>query len=223
MSQPDEAGDGGLGKSRIEAFSDGVFAIAITLLVLDIKVPTPNDTPLPRLLPRLLSLWPELFSYALSFVIIGVYWVAHHLMLHALKRADRTLLWINNLFLMCVALIPFSAGVLGQYRHAQVSVVLYGLNLIAAGLSLELLWLYATRTRGLSDSPIDPRLVRAGSVRTLGAVCLNFAAIGLSFLSADVSLAVYWLAPLLYVLMQSRDDRRVRNVKAAPAARTPPG
>lgn len=214
--------EGGLGKSRIEAFSDGVFAIAITLLVLDIKVPTPTDTPLPRLLPRLLSLWPELFSYALSFVIIGVYWVAHHLMLHALKRADRTLLWINNLFLMCVALIPFSAGVLGQYRHAQVAVVLYGLNLIVVGLSLQFLWSYATRTPRLSDAPIPPRLVRAGSVRTLGAIGLNVIAISLSFLSPGLSLAVYWLVPLLYVLMQSRDDRRGRDVKAAPAARTPP-
>ena len=223
MSQDDEAAGSGLGKSRIEAFSDGVFAIAITLLVLDIKVPTPADTPVARLLPRLLSLWPELFSYALSFVIIGVYWVAHHLMLHALKGGDRTLLWINNLFLMCVALIPFSAGVLGQYRHAQVSVVLYGLNLVAAGLSLQFLWSYTTRTRRLTDTPIPPSLVRSGSVRTLGAVGLNLAAMGLSFLSPDVSLAVYWLVPLLYVLMQSRDDRRVRNARAAPAARTPPG
>ncbi len=212
----------GLGKGRIEAFSDGVFAIAVTLLVLDIRVPTPADTPTHQLLTRLLHLWPELFSYALSFVIIGVYWVAHHLMLHALKRADRTLLWINNLFLMWVALIPFSAGVLGQYRHAQVAVVLYGLNLVAASLSLQTLWAYATRTRSLSDAPIDPKLARAGTVRTLGAVAIYLAAIALSFLSPDVSLAFYWLAPACYVLMQSRDDRRGRAAPRSPEARTLP-
>ena len=207
MSQDDEE-TGGLGKERISAFSDGVFAIAVTLLVLDIKVPDPATTTSAQLPGRLLHLWPELFSYALSFVIIGVYWVAHHLMLHSLKRADRTLLWINNLFLMCVAFIPFTAGLLGQFRHDRAAVAVYGGSLVLTSLSLQVLWTYATRNGRLTDEPLDPSLVRVGTARTLGAAAIYLAAIFLSWISPTISLVLYWLAPVSYVVLQSRDDRR---------------
>ena len=215
MSQDDEE-TGGLGKERISAFSDGVFAIAVTLLVLDIRVPDPATTTAGQLPGRLLHLWPELFSYALSFVIIGVYWVAHHLMLHPLKRADRTLLWINNLFLMCVAFIPFTAGLLGQFRHDRTAVAVYGLSLVLTSLSLQLLWTYATRSGRLTDAPLDPRFVRAGTTRTLGAAAIYLAAVLLSWVSPTISLVLYWLAPVSYVVMQSRDDRRKKVDSASP-------
>ncbi len=211
----DDTDTSGLGKERISAFSDGVFAIAVTLLVLDIKVPDPAQTTAAQLPGRLLHLWPELFSYALSFVIIGVYWVAHHLMLHPLKRADRTLLWINNLFLMCVAFIPFSAGLLGQFRHDRTAVAVYGGNLVLTGLALQSLWTYATRRGRLTDAPINPWLVRAGNTRTLGAIGINLAAIALSWVSPVISLALFWLVPISYVLLQSRDDRRQRKAVTA--------
>lgn len=222
-SSPDDGDTNGLGKERISAFSDGVFAIAVTLLVLDIKVPDPARTTAAQLPGRLLHLWPELFSYALSFVIIGVYWVAHHLMLHPLKRADRTLLWINNLFLMCVAFIPFTAGLLGQFRHDRTAVAVYGGSLVLTCLSLQLLWTYATRSGRLTDAPIDPWLVRAGNIRTMGAIGIYLAAIFLSWISPIISLALYWLVPISYVFLQSRDDRRrLGTATAAPGARTLP-
>ncbi len=171
-----------------------------------------------------MHLWPEVFSYALSFVIIGVYWVAHHLMLHPLRRADRTLLWINNLFLMCVVLIPFSAGLLGQFRHEQVATAVYGCNLILASLSLQLLWTYATRNHRLVDKAINPQMVRSGNIRTMGAVGIYALASGLSSVRTEFSLALYWLAPISYVVLQSRDDRRQRTVtlpSAPPDAQTP--
>jgi uncharacterized membrane protein len=217
MSQ-NGGGTNGLGKERITAFSDGVFAIAVTLLVLDIKVPDPAKTTAAQLPGRLLHLWPELFSYALSFVIIGVFWVAHHLMLHPLKRADRTLLWINNLFLMCVAFIPFTAGLLGQYRHDRTAVAMYGASLVLTCLSLQLLWTDATRSGRLTDSPIDPWLVRTGHVRILGAISIYLAAIFLSWISPIISLALYWLVPILYAVLQSRDDRRQQTPEANPSS-----
>ncbi len=101
----------GLTTGRITAFSDGVFSIAITLLVLNLCVPTvPGE-----LLDQLGKQWPSLLSYILSFVIVGIYWVAHHNMFHYIKRSDRPFLWINILLLMCVAFIPFPAGLLGQF------------------------------------------------------------------------------------------------------------
>ena len=211
-----------MGKGRIEAFSDGVFAIAITLLVLEIKVPDPLTTTPAQLPGRLLHLWPELFSYALSFVSIGVYWVAHHLMLHPLRRVNRTLLWLNNLVLMAVALIPFSADLLGQFRHEPVAVAVYDGNLALTSSSLEMFWWYITRSHRLTDHPIDPWLARTGHRRTLAAMAIYFSAIGFSWVNISVSLTLCWLVPLSYVFFQSRDDRRYRTAPTpAPDAQTP--
>ncbi len=142
---PSSAGTGGLSKGRIEAFSDGVFAIVITLLVFNIKVPElPRGAPAAELRHALLELWPKFLSYVISVVVVGIYWVAHHAAFHCVKHSDRIFLWINILFLAFVAVIPFSAALLGQYHRYQIAIVFYGANMIAAGLSLYLLWWYAT-------------------------------------------------------------------------------
>ena len=102
-----------LGRNRIEALTDGVFAVAMTLLVLDIKVPELEQPLATAELPlKLLSLWPKFLSYTISFVILGAYWVGHHVQLSFIRRADRPLLWINVFFLLWVALVPFSTALL---------------------------------------------------------------------------------------------------------------
>src|SRR5215470_5668536 len=96
----------GLTKSRIEALSDGIFAVAMTLLVLDIKPPAVMQaTALPR---ELLALWPRCLSYVVSFLMLGIYWVGQHNQFHLIRWADRTLLWINVVFLMAISFVPFS-------------------------------------------------------------------------------------------------------------------
>jgi uncharacterized membrane protein len=134
-----------LSRNRVEALTDGVFAVAMTLLVLDIKVPelqAPSD--ISQLAVRLLALWPKFLSYTISFVILGVYLVGHHVQLSFIRKVDRPLLWINLLFLLWVALVPFSTALLSEYPMAQIAITLYGLNLIAIGLTLALHWWYAT-------------------------------------------------------------------------------
>src|SRR5215471_1982543 len=107
-----------LGRNRIEALTDGVFAVAMTLLVLDIRVPELHQPLATAELPlKLLSLWPKFLSYTISFVILGVYWVGHHVQLSFIRRADRPLLWINILFLLWVALVPFPIGLLVNTRQ----------------------------------------------------------------------------------------------------------
>ena len=130
----------GLTTHRIEAFSDGVFAIVMTLLVFELKVPEMVSGAADiALLDALVKLWPKLLSFVLSFVIVGIYWVAHHHIFHYISRTDRTLLWLNNLFLMFVAFIPFPTALMGTYIGVPIAVVPYGLTLIATGLSLQLL------------------------------------------------------------------------------------
>ncbi len=195
----------GLTTGRISAFSDGVFSIAITLLVLNLQVPK-GITSLDDLLHRLQDLWPNLMSYILSFVIIGIYWIAHHNMFHYIKRSNRAFLWINILLLMCVAFIPFSAGLLGQFSFinqpslAQVAEITYASNLILTNLMLSLLWWYATSNYRLVDQDLDPHFVRTVNRRNMTAPVVYLVSIGLSFLSPLASLIVFFLFPLYYII-----------------------
>jgi uncharacterized membrane protein len=194
----------GLSTARLQAFSDGVFAVAITLLVLNLQVP--QITSVSELVPRLGELWPKLLSYTLSFVLVGIYWVAHHNTFHYIQRSDRNLLWLNILLLMCIVFLPFPTALLGQYPEQRVSIIIYAGTLVITGLVLQLLWWYATSGRRLVDSNIDPRLVQWATRRNLTAPLLYLLAIGISVFSVPSSLVLFILVPLYYIL-PGRIDR----------------
>jgi uncharacterized membrane protein len=205
-----------LSRNRVEALTDGVFAVAMTLLVLDIKVPelqSPFD--ISQLPGRLLALWPKFLSYTISFVILGVYWVGHHIQLSYIRRVDRPLLWINLLFLLWVVLVPFSTALLSAYPMAQIAITVYGFNLIAIGVTLAVHWWYATVETRHVDADIHPGVVRGGLLRTLIAPSVYVVAIAVSFVRPEVSLFLYSLVPILYILPGRVDvhwgSRRQRN------------
>ena len=191
----------GLATNRLEALVDGVFAVVMTLLVLDIKVPHPANPA--DLLQDLSKLRSTLLSYALSFVIAGIYWVGHHNQFAYIRRTNRPLLWINILFLMCVAFIPFSAALLAAYPGQRIAVIIYGANLIVVGLVLYLHWWYATTNHRLVDADLDPHVVRLATTRILMAPVIYVVAIGLSFVPSvgtALSIGIYVLVPMLYIL-----------------------
>ena len=196
---------------RLEAFSDGVLSIVITLLVLQLSVPMilPNapDTELTR---RLIEMTPKLFSYVISFAVVGIYWVGHHNLFHFIIRADRTLLWLNNLFLLCVGFIPFPAALLGAYGTRRVAIIVYGMSLVFTGVTLVLIWLYATRNRRLVDHELGPQVVKNGLKRILLGPALYAVSVALCFISVWISLALYVFVPLLYIL-PGRIDRHWRK------------
>ena len=109
--------------ARLEAFSDGVFAIAITLLIFGIKVPEVANQDASELKRQLWALWPAYLSFAASFAIISVFWIGHHQMFQLISRSNRTLLWLNNAFLMCVAFIPFPTSLLGRYSDLRIALI----------------------------------------------------------------------------------------------------
>ena len=192
---------------RVEAFSDGVFAIAITLLVLGLAVPPAGREhgDLGRLLARA---WPSYVAYFVSFLIIGIIWVNHHAMFHLIARADRPLLFINLALLAIVAIIPFPTGLLAAYiRHgpvdAHLAAAIYSATMLAMSIAFSALWLWATRPgSGLLHERLDPTVARA-AVRRFGAGNLVYAAlIGVAFLSAPVTLAFHFLVALYYVFDQ---------------------
>jgi uncharacterized membrane protein len=145
---------------RLVAFSDGVFAIAITLLVLNIQVPDVSDE---NLGDAVSDLVPELFTYALSFVVVGLYWISHHQMFRALQRVDRSLLWLNLALLGFVALLPFPTELLGTYGDTSLATVIYAAAIIAVGSTAAVLWWYINRA-GLT-ARISADLVRMGLLR----------------------------------------------------------
>jgi uncharacterized membrane protein len=186
---------------RIEALADGVFAIVMTLLILEIEVPDlPRETGSADLTGALLVLWPKFLSYVISFVTLGVYWVAHHLHFHTIKRADRVLLWINILFLMAIGLVPFSTALLGEYYRVPAAVAAYGANMMAVGLILHSHWWYATRNRRLVNPDIEERFVRSVSHVILLGPAVYLVAMALGWISTTLALVLYLLVNLIYIL-----------------------
>ena len=168
-----------MGKGRLEAFSDGVIAIIITIMVLELKVP--HGTGLAALGPLL----PTFGSYFLSFVFVGIYWNAHHHLLQATRSIDGRVLWANLHLLFWLSLIPFVSGWMGENHFETLPVALYGGVLFMCGSAFYLL----TRTRVAHHGPASPLAAAVGTDRK-GAVSLLFyaAAMPLAFVSAAAAL-----------------------------------
>ena len=181
---------------RIVNLSDGVFAIAITLLILDIRVPDiPGSLVASELPGELLSLWPKYLGYFLSFVGIRSFWLIPHSIFRLISAYDRTLLYLNFLFLMLVAFVPFPTSLLGEYGNHQLPVAIYAATLAVGRLLLTALHWYSTRDGRLLDEPQDPATVRFFLIRGLTIPAIFLLSIGVSFFS--VSAAIWtWLIML---------------------------
>lgn len=196
----------GVSKARIEALTDGIFAIVMTILVLEIAVPPLSHSEAATELPkRLLDLWPVILSYVTSFIILGFFWIGHDSQFHYIMRVNRALLWISIFYLMFIALIPFSTSLLGKYNDQQISVLIYGVNLIIALCWSYLHWWYATKGHRLVDSNLDPVLITVISRRYLVGIILFLIAIAVSFININVSLLLYLLTPLYYLIPVRKD------------------
>jgi uncharacterized membrane protein len=197
---------GAADNARLNAISDGVFAIVITLMVFEIKIPeVPPGQASTELTQGLIKLLPDFSIMLLSFVILGIYWVGHNnVFLHVLHH-DRLLLWLNILFLLTVALIPFPAALLVRYGDEQISVILYALNLAIGGVLLDLIWIYATYNRHLMCDSIQPDLIRSFHVRILTGPVIYLLAIGVSFFSLLVAKILFGLAIIYYLIPTVQD------------------
>lgn len=198
----------GLLTSRIEAFSDAVFAIAITLLILEIAVPELSHAELSQgmLLERLVELLPKFVSFIISFSIISIFWVGHAIMFHFIARADRKLMWLNSLVLMSVAFIPFPAALIGRYAPDTTAVVLYGATLAVAGIFFALTWHHASYGRRLLDEKTPERVVRLGRGVIVVAPIVYAIAVCLAFVAPSASIVIYVILPFAYILPSPIDD-----------------
>ncbi len=191
---------------RIVNLSDGVFAIAITPLVLDIRVPeTPESLVATELPGELFALWPKYLGYLLSFVGISMFWIIHHSIFRGIRSYDRGLIWLNFLFLMFVAFMPSPTSLLGEYGNRQLPVAIYAGTLAIGRLLLTAMYWYATNRDHLVDE--NPTTTRFLLIRGLTIPAIFLLSIGVSFLSVD---AAIWSWVLLIVVDATVFRRRLR-------------
>ncbi|MBA3390368.1 MAG: DUF1211 domain-containing protein [Rubrobacter sp.] len=211
---------------RIEAFSDGVFAIAITLLVIEIGVPHMNDAPLgATLFGELADQWPSYLAYVISFLQIGVIWANHHNRFRYIVRSDHGLLFLNILFLMCVAFIPFPTALLAEYlgettTESATAGIVYAGSLMVTAFFFTLLWLYVAGSRRLLDQSLDLTIIRAMTRRYVLGMLFYVLAFAISFVSLAASLVLLVVLALLFILPEAsertpkrpsrRSQRRIR-------------
>ena len=191
-----------MSKGRLEAFSDGVIAILITIMVLELHVPEGADG------AALRDLAPTFWSYVLSFVFLGIYWNNHHHLLQVARHVNGPVLWANLHLLFWLSLVPFATGWMGQNDFAELPVALYGAILWMSGLAYYILTRILVSLHG-EDSPIDTALRnKFKEVISLVAYAL---AIVLAFVDTAFSLALYVLVAFLWLI----PDRRIERIFGA--------
>jgi uncharacterized membrane protein len=193
-----------LESGRLEAFSDGVFAVAITLLVFNLAVPGPAHGPLRE---QLASHWPAFAAYVVSFLTIGIIWVNHHALCRGFSEVDRVLLFLNLLLLFFIVSIPFAtATIAGYLRHggadAGLAAAIYQLVFLGLSLSFGAMFWWAIRREHLT-TPLPGARARSALIRFAGGNVAYAAAIGIAFLSAPASLLISALVAVYYMFEQT--------------------
>jgi uncharacterized membrane protein len=184
--------------ARVLALSDGVFAIIITLLVLEVHVP--ELTQGRSLNQALAEIRPSFQAFVISFILAGMYWVGHRDLFALIRRTDRGLVWLNILYLLPLCLLPFGAGLLGRYDQEPVALRIYGLLLVAIAVMRVVIWLYATNRPHLLWRRLDDRQRRAGLVVGVVPALAYLLALLVARTAPGVSLLIYGAMPLLYFL-----------------------
>ena len=197
--------------SRFEAFSDAVFAIAITLLIIEVKAPDLSNATPSQAVDKLLHVWPHLLGYVTSFLVIGVIWLNHHAMFHFLKRVDRTVLILNLFLLMCVAFVPFPTALIGSYSHLQPVVIFYGFSLTGLGVAYNALWFYVVRQYVSGEGLMHQKEIQTASRWTLGYPVSYAIATALALFSTRLSIVLYTLIPLFYLFPSIIDQKAARK------------
>lgn len=178
--------DKAIDNDRLNTLIDGIFAIVLTLLVLDIKVPKSASEGV--LFDQIIALWPQFVSYVLSFIILGLFWLGHQLEAHYIRKSDDIHLWLSLLFMMFIALVPFSSSLLGSHTNSPVAVIVYSINIFAASLLRYIHWRYVSGKNRLIDERLNKRLVSDVSRAFISTPLLCLLAIALSLVSVKLSL-----------------------------------
>ncbi len=192
-------------KNRLETFSDGVFAIVITLLVLELKVPTMahmEDTK--QVVAELMLVLPKVFSWIVSFFFVALVWMHHHQIMHMSTMSNYKVVWINIFLLLFISFLPFPTALMGHYPGQPLIVTIWGLTMFLVTFSLALLYAYCSRY--FLRPEYDPAVVRKHVIMSfLASPVLYLLAASLSWWSLKVAYTLYVLVPLLFIMPLDRE------------------
>ena len=199
---------------RIETLTDGIFAIAMTLLVLSIESTTLPAPVTPAVFSAYVtSILPQIFIYVIGFILLAVFWMNHHIFF-VIERTNTTLLWINILWLMSIALVPFSTAIVGRYGQFQLAQLIFDVNMLIIGLLWYANWYYASK-KGFVNEKVLPYAVKIKRLN-LSLPILAIIAIMVSFISPIGSFYVFVLVPVIFTLYTV--SRRVKERRSPIAA-----
>ena len=180
------------GLERLVFFSDAVFAIAITLLALEIRLPVDaSGLSNQQLLTSLAAIWPKYLSFAVSFLVIGNFWIAHHRRYRLITRYDNRLLLLNLLVLMSIAFIPFPTSLISENGN-RTATIFYALSIAATGLMSAVLWWYASRENRLLEKDFDAKFARRNLISILTVPAVFLLSVGLAFVDPDLA-KISWI------------------------------
>jgi len=210
-------------RARVEALSDAVFAIAMTLMVLELKVPElPRSAGTAEVRHALFELAPRFAVYFLTFAWSGLFWVWHHRAFHELKRIDAALFGINLVFLSFVSLLPFSLGIIAAFSFRNpVAIACYLVNLLALGLTLNVFWTYAQR-RGLRAPTADPARLRRYTIMLAGQPIAAVVALATLAFYPAMAVNMFAIVLALFAVVARKQAKAVRVRADAPAISATP-
>jgi len=188
------------GTSRLEAFSDGVFAIVITLLIFEIKVPEFKELSNAGAMRAIVEILPNLSGFLVSFVTVAIFWVNHHHFFHAIIKSDAGLLWYNNHLLFWITIIPFATAFLGNYPTIPLVIALYGFVLFMAALAFMIMNWHVSFKTNLLPETISTEIRWKEFRRALLGVIIYGLAVPAVFIHPYISYAIFILVPLYYFL-----------------------
>jgi uncharacterized membrane protein len=188
-------------KNRLEALVDAIFAVAMTLLVLDVKIPQGLQLNTEAALQA--TLWSQFSNfriYLISFVMLGMFWVAHHLQFHIVRSVDRVVLWINLLFMLGVTMVPFSTSLLGEYGDLTTPCVIYGVNQLWLAVLYWFQVVYLERNPGLASAALTSAVAARMRRRVVWFMGVPLLSMGVAFINTWVSVHLYVLLIVIAVL-----------------------
>jgi len=191
-----------IGTQRLETLTDGVFAIVMTLLALELSLPIISQRSLDiQLIPRLIELWPKFYSYILSFLLTGMLWNGNRVEYRYIKRSDGMLVMLTIIYLMFLTLLPFTTSVVGAYPLDKLPLLIFGINFAAILCSRIVIWRYAVGEHRLIDPDLSPQLIHTNTLIPLVAIMVAFINSLIAFVSPLAAMIIYYVLVLFYLLV----------------------
>jgi uncharacterized membrane protein len=190
---------------RLEALGDGIFSVAMTFLVIELKLPAVRGNSLKDLLHALFETRQELFCYFISFIVLGIMWFGHRMVFEYISKTNRYFIFLGVLFYMVVCLVPFSTRFLAANSLQWYAILMYGLNLSMCNLTLYAQWLYGINRPSLHARTLPKEVRREARILFLISPVMYAIAIAVSFFLPFVSLGIYFFTPILYLIPNKLD------------------